>query len=62
MKKILNKIKSNMPLYKKRFLDSLPFLLVFQSILFIFSPTRVNQIGVIVLMIAFIFNQFEGKD
>lgn len=62
MKKILEKFKKNYPLYQKKFLDSLPFLLIFQAIIFIFSPTRANQIAVLILMLGFILIQFEKKD
>ena len=54
MKNFFNKFKNHLPFYKEKILSSIDILLVYQGILFVLSPTGVNQLLLIGLIIVFI--------
>lgn len=54
MKNILTKFKDKLPTYKDKILESLDVLTIYQGILFIISPTGINQLLLIGLIIIFI--------
>ena len=53
MKKLVKYIKQNLPFYQKRLIDSLPFLLIYQAILFILSPIKLNQVILVIMIVIF---------
>ena len=54
MKPLLSKIKSKLPYYKDKIFKSIDVLLIYQGILFLITPTGVNQLLLIALVIIFI--------
>lgn len=62
MKKFLQVIKDKYPIYQKRFIESIPFIMIYQAILFILSPTKLNQVVLVIMIIFFAFTQFGLKD
>ena len=62
MKKYILMIKEKLPVLQRRLVSSLPFILVYQAILFIFSPTKLNQIMLVILIVIFTLLQFASKD
>lgn len=56
MKNILAKIKEKMPKFKDKVLASIDVILIYQGALFIISPTPINQLLFIILIIIFILN------
>ena len=53
MKKLVKYIKQKLPFYQKRLIDSLPFLLIYQAILFILSPIKLNQVILVIMIVIF---------
>lgn len=62
MKKYILMIKEKLPLLQKRLVSSLPFILVYQAILFIISPIKLNQVLLVILIVIFTLLQFASKD
>ncbi|MDD7735821.1 MAG: hypothetical protein SOW55_01905 [Bacilli bacterium] len=62
MKKYILMIKEKLPIFQKRLVASLPFILVYQAILFIISPIKLNQILLVILIVIFTLLQFASKD
>ena len=62
MKKYILMIKEKLPLLQKRLVSSLPFILVYQAILFIISPIKLNQVLLVILIVVFTLLQFASKD
>lgn len=54
MKPLLSKIKAKLPYYKDKIFKSIDVLLIYQGILFLITPTGVNQLLLIALVIIFI--------
>ena len=61
MKKYLIEFKRKLPLYKNKFIESIPFLLIYQSLLFILSPGKLNQVILVIMIVVFTLTQF-AKD
>lgn len=62
MKQFFSKIKKSFPKIKSLLIDSLPLLLIYQGILFLFNPVLLNQILVFVLLFLFIIKTFLEKN
>lgn len=62
MKKYILMIKEKLPILQKRLVSSLPFILVYQAILFIISPIKLNQVLLVILIVIFTLLQFASKD
>ena len=62
MKKYILMIKEKLTLLQKRLVSSLPFILVYQAILFIISPIKLNQVLLVILIVIFTLLQFASKD
>lgn len=57
MKKYLKMIKEKFPFYVNKFYDAIPFLLIYQAILFILSPLKINQVVLAILIVVFTFTK-----
>lgn len=62
MKKYILMIKEKLPILQKKLVSSLPFILVYQAILFIISPIKLNQVLLVILIVIFTLLQFASKD
>lgn len=61
MKKYLLMFKQRLPLYKKKVLEAIPVILIYQSLLFLLSPTKINQVILVVFIVFFTLSQFAAK-
>lgn len=56
MKNILDKIKEKLPKFKDKIISSIDVILIYQGFLFVISPTPINQLLFIGVIIIFILN------
>lgn len=55
-------LKNKFPYYQKKLFEAIPFILIYQALLFVLSPTKINQVMLVVLVVAFTLTQFGSKD
>jgi hypothetical protein len=58
MKQFLYNLKRKLPFYKSKLIDSIPFLLIYQALLFILSPIKLNQVILVIMIVIFTLTQF----
>ena len=57
MKKLIKYLKQRLPIYQNKLIDSIPFLLIYQAILFILSPIKLNQVILVIMIVIFTLTQ-----
>ncbi len=62
MKKYWLMLKNKLPYYQKKLFEAIPFILIYQALLFVLSPTKINQVMLVVMVVAFTLTQFGSKD
>lgn len=61
MKKYWLMFKQRIPFFKKKILDAIPVILIYQSLLFLLSPTKINQVILVIFIVFFTLSQFAAK-
>lgn len=61
MNKFFKSFKQKLPIYKERLVSSIPFLLIYQAILFILSPDKINQVILVIMIVIFTLSQFAKE-
>lgn len=62
MKNFLDYLKKQVPVLKKQFFSSLPILLIYQALLFILEPGKINQVLLVIFIILYTTITFTKKE